>query len=371
MSNRYVFFITAIILAAFFFRCLAVNSPDGHVVDELLYVPAAKLLLEGKIDEAKILGSEPFLGSAIIAASIMIFGDNTVGWRIPSLILGTGSLFVFFLLAREIISGRAALLSTFLLSISFLHTIHSRIAMVDILFLFFMLTAFYFVFAAIRGGVISNWNWIFAGIFFGLSVSTKITAALGVITILLFLILIKKNNFNPKILIFVILIPGLIYITSYTPYFLCGHSINEWVGVQTHLFLFQTTVERYNYISYPAEWFLLEKTTYHDYRHFRIYAFANPFIWWLFIPAFISIIRNFEFKREDLLIVIWFFTFLLPLFFLPKCHIFYAVPLIPVMCLAAGKFLAKLDDRYIKIFMVSAVIVYMVVYPLLSCIPLY
>lgn len=107
------------------------------------------------------------------ALSMAIFGINTLALKIPTAIFGSLTVLGIFLLARQLFDKRRnaiALLSAFLLAISFWHINFSRIGFRVALMPFFLVFVFYFLTKAFRSRKFLLA--IPAGIFFGLGFYT-------------------------------------------------------------------------------------------------------------------------------------------------------------------------------------------------------
>jgi predicted membrane-bound dolichyl-phosphate-mannose-protein mannosyltransferase len=167
--------------------------------DEKSYVPAAKSYLT----RGGLLNAEhPPLGKWLIAAGISIFGNNAVGWRIPSVVFGIASIFIFYLICIQLCRKEAnsdtikltgsselprtqswftmttfvPLVATFLFAFENMSFVQANIAMLDVFYVTFMLAGFLFY---LRG------NYLFCGIVMGLSMLCKTMALLGIVVILL------------------------------------------------------------------------------------------------------------------------------------------------------------------------------------------
>ncbi len=145
-------FIVALVL-----RVVWLDQPPGSLIfDEKYYVNVARIIAGYPHDadtyaDAK-LGLDPNLehpplAKLLIAASILVFGNNAYGWRLPSVVFGMASLLLFYLLIKRVSgSGPIALVSSVLFSFDNLVFVHSRIATLDIFTLGFMLLGFYLYF---------------------------------------------------------------------------------------------------------------------------------------------------------------------------------------------------------------------------------
>ena len=83
-----------------------IRIPDKPVFDEVHYVTDARGIISG---HETIRGEHPSLGKLFVIAGMLIFGDNALGWRFFSVILGAISIVLFYLICRNLsLSRRAA-----------------------------------------------------------------------------------------------------------------------------------------------------------------------------------------------------------------------------------------------------------------------
>lgn len=148
-KQEYIFnFIFIIISSALFFY--HINNFPNLYFDENHYVPAAKEWL----NFAPTMNLEhPPLGKYIIAMGLALFGDTPLGWRVFSLVAGILSLYLCLALARMIFKNQilAFLIALFSL-FNFWFYVQSRIAMLDIFMIFFLLLGFYFYLKSLSTG---------------------------------------------------------------------------------------------------------------------------------------------------------------------------------------------------------------------------
>jgi len=121
-------------------ECIDQAAGCGFVFDEAHYVRAVRKMLGGEAAN----NEHPPLAKYLIMYSILAFGDTPFAWRLPSVIAGTLSLPLLFLLGRRLVGDdKAALLATLLFALDVTGFNISSIAILDALSLFFALLGAY------------------------------------------------------------------------------------------------------------------------------------------------------------------------------------------------------------------------------------
>jgi len=122
----------------------------------------------------------------LVAGSQMIFGTSVAAVRIVIAIAGCVTLLFFYLFLRVTLNSNVALLSTFLLSVSKWHIIHSRYGLRIPLALMFELAALYFIARAFQSGK-TRW-FLLAGITVGLGFYSYIAYRMFPFILLVFIL---------------------------------------------------------------------------------------------------------------------------------------------------------------------------------------
>jgi 4-amino-4-deoxy-L-arabinose transferase-like glycosyltransferase len=179
-----------ILLTALVLRAVWLTVPArGLIFDEAYYVNAARVVL-GLPATSHYADSpvgldpnteHPPLGKLAIAASMAVFGDNGLGWRLPSLIAAMIALLVVYQIVRA--TDRSAWLAVLVvgvLSLDNLTFVHGRIGTLDMLVLAPML--------------IGSWlgiqrRWLLAGVAMGVALLVKLTALYGIAAVILYFLL--------------------------------------------------------------------------------------------------------------------------------------------------------------------------------------
>jgi dolichyl-phosphate-mannose--protein O-mannosyl transferase len=137
-----------IVLIAGILRLVNLDRPKGLIFDEVYYPTDAWDMLQHGVEwDDKINGPayvvHPPLGKWMIAIGEQIFGYNEWGWRISGAVIGTLSVLIMVRVARRMfhstVLGCAAGL---LMALDGFHLVLSRIALLDIFLMFFVLAAF-------------------------------------------------------------------------------------------------------------------------------------------------------------------------------------------------------------------------------------
>src|SRR3989304_8038553 len=181
------------------------NNPKSYYFDEIYFAFTAEEMAKGN-RAAWELGDKapegfayewvhPPLGKEISALGILIFGDNTFGWRFFQALFGGFGTLIIYLLGKELFqSKRAGLIAAFLFTFESFIFVLSRITMVDVFLMVFTLLASLFFVLYVKKG--KFYYLLLTGLFCGFSVSTKRCGVLnpGFLGFLSFLVEVHKRK---------------------------------------------------------------------------------------------------------------------------------------------------------------------------------
>lgn len=154
---------------------IRIGIPSTPYFDEGHYLPAAREYWRlGKY----VNREHPLLGKELIALGIALFGDNPLGWRLPSVLAGTATLLAG-MRALWFASGDrfATLAYGVLLATGFYVFVNARIAMLDIFMIAFTTIAYWQLAAAVREPERGRLRLALAGAALGLALAAKWNAA--------------------------------------------------------------------------------------------------------------------------------------------------------------------------------------------------
>ncbi len=353
-----------IIFLSIIIRTLFLGIPSITYADEGEYVVDARIIIKDKKDPN---WQHPPLGKWIIAASMIGLGDNPLGWRIPSLIFAIVSIGIFYLICKELTGNEnISLFATFLLSIDFMHIQMSKIGMLDMIFFAPTLAGFYF-------SSKTPPNYILAGILFGLGLSVKWTALLGLVATLVYIILNKE--FKVKRVLYLLIIPVLIYSIIFIPYFIQGEAIFDWISEQLetskiHMTMEGTTkkTEVFLWLAGQPGFLVWEKEESNIFMsgNRSISLIGNPLVW----LSGVIVLGILLYKKRDKITwfcFLWFTFFYIPWLIIPRSNvfIFYMLPIAPVFCLAVSKILFEKYEKFLILYFILVLISFILFSPVL------
>ncbi len=297
--------------------------------------------------------THPPLAKLMGATGILVFGPNSFGWRIINVLIGTGIIYLVYLISRELLrTERWALFAAALAASDGLILTQSRINMNDIVALFFILLSFYFF---IKYQLNAKRDTLFyLGICLGLLIATKWTGLYAIAVFGIWLS-IKEYPFKFKRILLLIVallgIPALIYLLSYSQYFILGGTWKNFLELQNQMWWYNTTLKATH--TYQSSWWtwpiMLRPVWYFvDYAGntiANIYGMGNPVLWWLGIPAiFYTLYSAFKTRSWRLWIIITgFLMFWLPWARAPRImFLYHYLPSVPFLCIASAYSLSKL-----------------------------
>lgn len=203
------------------------NDPSANdlkrntIGDDGIYTYAGWEYIHGH-DPTTLNAELPPFGKYLIGISEVIFNNQ----NIFALLSGLFALFAFYLLNTAVFKNKLyAFIPVFLLSFEPIFFNQLKITLLDLLFFGLLCMTFYFL---IQKKFIRN------GIFLGLTAATKSSASTFpiVIGVEFIYLLITKQLKTFKQFIISIFVSGLVFLGVYTQYFLLGHTITEFLGVQ-------------------------------------------------------------------------------------------------------------------------------------------
>lgn len=400
---------------------------SGTYFDEIYHARTAYEFLHGL---PTYEWTHPPLGKIIIAAGVSVFGMNPFGWRFMGTLFGVLMLPLIFLFARRIFKKTwIAGVTSLLFAVDFMHFAQTRIATIDVYITFFILLMYYFMYQYTTESYYDKKLYKtliplgLSGVAMGLGIASKVTgayAALGLAVIFFanlynrykeyryacdtpeettngieHFVVIRKFKKNTLItllfcVVVFIIIPFVIYTLSYIPF------INKYrfedLGLIERMWINQG--DMFNYHAYLNathpfsstwyEWPIIGRPIYYFARDISstmaegISSFGNPLLWWSGIVAFFGTIY-YTIRDNDKtggFILVGYLVQYLPWVMVSRCtfiyHYFPSVPFV-ILMLAYCIYHLMTERPKLKVaiiaFIVLAVILFVMFYPVLSGMP--
>ncbi|NOT12152.1 MAG: phospholipid carrier-dependent glycosyltransferase [Methylococcaceae bacterium] len=389
-------FLTILVLGVFA-KLYRLDFPKDFYFDEIYHGFTATVYLHGdkraydpwaKSPENRAFEwTHPPLSKLIMAGMMGIFGENSFGWRVGSVVLGTLGIVATAVLAFELFGSLSlALTAMGLLSLEGLYLTQSRVAMNDSYLVFFMLLTF-IAYVRWRKSPQSLKYLYLTGLGLGLALATKWSAlylfiiiAIDLIArtcsglilplwladntrLLLWKALVRLDTLNelpsypfrtrskasfisavnqvilPEFRFDFIwalgLIPVLVYLASYTQYFYMGYDWSQFVELQKQMWWYHSGLKAtHPYQSTPWQW-LFDLRPIYMYvdasvpnKVACIYNLGNAVILYFGFFAVLWNLWRLVFEKGELgwqrgFIVLAYFMLWVPWLFSPRMMLFY------------------------------------------------
>ena len=371
--------IAAILTFALSIRLWRLSLPTGYIFDEVYYAKNANSLLSSAVEldaqgQAEFVVHPPF-GKWLIAIGIRFFGNEEFGWRFASAIFGTLSILLIYLIVNKLFNSEfLSITAALLMAFNGLNLVMSRVALLDIFLMFFILLSIYFL--------ITNNLWL-SGSAIGLAISIKWSAAFLIPLVILFVVIYNKVTFRNlyKVVSQFTLLPISIYFASWSGWIFSsqGWARQSESNVFASLWNYHLQIldfhqgldDKHAYQANPWSWLVLGRPTSFYYESpsdcgaekcaQEILAIGTPLLWWISIFA-VAITFGFlvtKLERAAAIILLGFAGTYLTWFFIQSrtTFYFYSISILPFLILALVYcFNQLLNSAIYKKYIISFVI---------------
>jgi dolichyl-phosphate-mannose--protein O-mannosyl transferase len=377
-ARSLLFIITVFTLTT---RLLWLSEPSHEYFDEVYHTFTARIALHGDPKAWEWWNphpegfayewTHPPVAKLAMMGGMALFGENSLGWRLPAAIFSTASIPIIYLITRELFKSRdVAVLSSAVYALDGLPLVMGRIGMNDTYFIFFALLSFYFFIKQ---------KYFFSSLAYGFSISSKWSALwLLPVFAVYFLSENKKAILNLKFkkrflsLLWFAVIPPAIYLASYTPMFLTGHGLDIFWGTQKQMWWYHTRLKATHPFTSPWwSWPILKRpiwlyaNTLPDGKVQNIYAMGNPLVFWFGLASvFLAAVHSFIENNKKLgLVVFAYVVFFIPWALSPRImFLYHYLPSIPFLAIATGYILKKYP-KLVTPFFIVALVLFIYFYP--------
>ena len=308
--------LAGLLLAALALYFWKLNTPPQLVYDEKLMLSRTYCYVRGY--PAIVPDVHPPLANLLVWLTIVLFGDNPWGWRIPSAVLGTALVAITYLLGRRMFSSSlAGALAAAMVLCDGMFLIHSRLALNNISYVTFGAWAYLLFFRLVqsKGFLQNRLLLVWLAVLLGLSLGAKLLIP-GIGWLLVVGLLLaatiqwgRENSLSRLVIARycagLLALVGAVSASVYLMVFIPHYWFGWWKGIEP-LFRYYTRVSSANSPStHPgaSPWwtwpFLLRPYAY--WRQLRpagmatvIWCGGNPVLWWgAFMALVIQAVRLF------------------------------------------------------------------------------
>jgi len=352
----------ALFLAAILLFAPRLGVPAQYEFDEVYHAYTAGQYVAGNADAyvwytvapregVAYMWNHPPAGVLCIAAGILIWGDDPLGWRFASALFGAAGVVLTFALARRLTGDlRIAILASALVLCDGMYFAQSRVAMLDVFGVVFALGALLSLHGVltadperaawpiVRTGlwlglaVATKWNGAYAAAFCGLAIVIRVAAWVGRSPRL-------WRSLATAAVVGLAVVPAAVYLLAYVPFFAEGHDLGQWVELQKQIFLYHTRLEAtHPWSSRWWQWPLALRPVWYwtaaapGGLAANGYAAPNPVLYWSFLPAVAWAAVRFRRDRAALtILLVGFFGQWLPWALVPRIAFSYHfLPAVPI-----------------------------------------
>ena len=348
--------ISIIIGFALTLRLWRLDLPKGYIFDEVYYAKdAASLITHGvelNEDGMAEFVVHPPLGKWLIGIGIKLFGNNEFGWRVIAAVVGSASVLLIYLIVQRLFNSLfLSNIAAALFALDGLHLVMSRVALLDIFLMFFILLSFYLI---LRDNL-----WL-SGVIIGLASATKWSAVFVIPLLILLTVNLSRANLATwgKRFSQFVLTPIGVYLLSWSGWIFSskGWARDSGSNLFSSLWNYHVEImnfhrgltEQHTYAANPWSWLVLGRPTSFYYETPKdcgaqscsqeILAIGTPILWWAGIFAIAITVGLFIVNRDRIsaFILAGIAGTYLPWFFIQNrtTFYFYAIAIFPFIVLA-------------------------------------
>lgn len=395
----------------------ALNDPRGYewwhagpkdLAYEWLHPPLGKLFMAASIK----LVAKPYIPES---KSAPLDGRTTFAWRFPGTIFAALTVWLLIRFGTKLFNQFwIGAVAGGLYALDGLSFVQSRTGMNDIYVTFFVVLTFYRLFIFIKEyPAHKRMNLLWLGVAAGLAASTKWTGfyVVGIAFIWGVGYLLKKRDWSILLwgVVYLGLLPPLVYVVSYSQWWLQGHTWKQFYELHQQIWWYQTGLKAtHGYQSQAFSWPILYRPVWYYVKYqdvFKngnkelyignIYALGHPLIWWAGLAGvgyavwrvLLGIWRRLERTGRGeagnllpfMIILVGYFGMFLPWVVSPRImFLYHYLPSVPFLCLALAyglyvvksKSKSKIGAYAVTAYLSVVVLLFVYFYPHWTGLPL-
>lgn len=369
----------ALFLSSFALRLFHVAEVTPRLDDAIIHVPTAFTY-----SRLGYLGPDDWwtqpLKHVLLYASILLFGNDPVGWRMRNVLFGAGVVLMTYLVARAVFRRPfPAIAGAVLIALDPLSVAFSRNTSEDTPATFFILLACLLFIRSMRSD--RERDWILTGLVLGIAWALRWYAVIPGLLMLGLAIARHRREGPPAISrVFAYLgpLPFAVYAAAFLPWAARGHSVGEWFSLNVDALVIQTSglkgFAHLVQLAGPWRWFArwTGVVVTGDLPGSYAPIFNDLPVWLMFVPAVGYLLWRGCVKRNESVLLVGGSFALLYAFFLTVRRpilLYSSLPLLPFGAMALGFLAESVFRRRAWVFLGAAVAWSVYLFPFASGVP--
>ena len=214
-------------------------------------------------------------------------------------------------------------------------------------------------------------RWKLSAVLFGLAFASKWSAVYGLLPLaLIYLHQFKLSLKSALISLQLLLITILVYLLSFAPFLLVGHTYAQLLELHRQMWYYHThLIATHAYQSTPAQWIFAARPVWYWVKYGQgvlanIYVQSNPLILWFGLAALIFQLKKI-FRFPFLFLFVSYLVFVVPWQFSPRIMFFYHyLPSSVFLCILLAVWLSSLRQSYSRLILTLCFIGFLFLTPL-------
>lgn len=355
LKDKYTLIFIAILIFSFILRLKYFNINQALWFDEAEYLCIAKNWAYGLSYPVSILRPPLYPFFASIAYKLGL--GSEIFFRFIELIFSVGSIFITYLLGKELYNKKVGLISSFLMSVFYLNLFFTARLMTDIPTLTLWLLAFYLFWKGYVKKESKKYLW-WAGFVMSAGILIRYTILMVGIILLIFLLCSERLKFLKRKELWIF---ALVALLTLSPYIIWSYKTYGKIGFLSAGAAYGFKLNLFNYVKYfPI--YLHSPIPFLDSSIFQVFlilfligiglSLLNLVVGW-------DLIRKEKNLKSDLIVVI---SILVPLLYFSRVPSFeprYLLYIFPAVFLLIAKMLLEIEKylkKYHKIIAIGVVV---------------
>lgn len=320
---RSAFFVFALIYAVFISFDLSTATMQW---DEVVHLNDGASLLHGEYDRLSYF--YPPLFDTVTMGFFKVLGVSLFSGRLVSVVFSLLSLWVVFELTCRMYDGKTALTASILLGLFPGYFWLSRVAMIEIMLVFFFTLSMLFFFSWLRKA--QSKMLVLSGLTLGLGFLTKYQMLIAVVVMIASILLLTREHLKLRVSKYILLI--IIAIVVVTPWIVISYSkyASEMLDSWTYALQIGNPAKSIYSERYPLPLFYFIEMTWP-------YSEVHPISLLIYFMSLLGLaLYALRRKKEDKFLLTWFAVVFVFFTLIPNKHWRYVLPLFPVLAISAA-----------------------------------